>query len=131
MYLKVLNCHRQSRPSPINTQSAYIQLVMAGGKYNVGVIGYGLSAKTFHIPFINAVSDFNLYAIVQRHPKPEDDASKDHPSIKLYRSVDDLVKDDQVHVVVVTTAPDSHLQLAKLALQAQKHGNITVLVPGG
>ncbi|EXJ81161.1 oxidoreductase [Capronia epimyces CBS 606.96] len=94
---------------------------MAGGKYNVGVIGYGLSAKTFQIPFITAVPDFNLYAIVQRHPKPEDDARKDHPSIKLYGSAEDLVKDDQVHVVVVTTAPDSHVQLAKLALQAKKH----------
>lgn len=95
---------------------------MAGGKYNVGIIGYGLSAKTFHIPFINAVSDFNLYAIVQRTPKPDDDASKDHPNIKLYHSADDLLKDGNVHVVVVTTAPDSHLQLAKAALLAKKHG---------
>jgi len=94
---------------------------MSPGKYNVGVIGYGLSAKTFHIPFVNAVSDFNLYAVVQRTPKPDDDASKDHPNIKLYRSVDDLIKDENVHVVVVTTAPDSHLELAKMALLAKKH----------
>jgi predicted dehydrogenase len=101
---------------------------MAGGKYNVGIIGYGLSAKTFHIPFIKAVPDLNLYAIVQRSPKPDDDASKDHPHIKLYHSADDLVKDDQVHVVVVTTAPDLHLQMAKAALLAKKHGMGLVLV---
>ena len=95
---------------------------MAGGKYNVGIIGYGLSAKIFHIPFVNAASDFNLYAVVQRSPKPDDDASKDWPSIKLYRSAEELVKDDNVHVVVVTTAPDSHLPLAKLALLAKKNG---------
>lgn len=95
---------------------------MTTGKYNVGVIGYGLSAKTFHIPFINAVPEFNLYAVVQRSPKPGDDAEKDHPGIKSYRSVDDLVKDDQVHLVIVTTAPESHLPLAKQALQAKKHG---------
>ncbi|KAJ9494757.1 hypothetical protein H2202_009833 [Exophiala xenobiotica] len=94
---------------------------MAGGKYNVGIIGYGLSAKTFHIPFIKAVPDLNLYAIVQRSPKPDEDASKDHPNIKLYHSADDLVKDDQVHVVIVTTAPDLHLQMAKAALLAKKH----------
>jgi hypothetical protein len=101
---------------------------MAGGKYNVGIIGYGLSAKTFHIPFIKAVPDLNLYAIVQRSPKPDDDASKDHPKIKLYHSADDLVKDDQVHVVIVTTAPDLHLQMAKAALLANKHGMGLVLV---
>ncbi|EHY59143.1 hypothetical protein HRR83_001585 [Exophiala dermatitidis] len=94
---------------------------MAGGKYNVGIIGYGLSAKIFHIPFVLDAPEFNLYAIVQRHPKPEDDASKDHPGIKSYRSAEDLLKDDQVHVVVVTTAPDSHLQMAKLAIEAKKH----------
>ena len=101
---------------------------MAGGKYNVGIIGYGLSAKTFHIPFIKAVSDLNLYAIVQRSPKPDDDASKDHPNIKLYHSADDLVKDDQVHVVIVTTAPDLHFQMAEAALRAKKHGMCSVLV---
>jgi len=95
---------------------------MAVGRYNVGVIGYGLSAKIFHIPFVNAVPEFNLYAIVQRSPKANDDASKDHPNIKLYHSVDEMVKDEQVHVVVVTTPPESHYPLAKMALQARKHG---------
>ncbi|OQU97377.1 Oxidoreductase family, alpha/beta domain-containing protein isoform 1 [Cladophialophora immunda] len=94
---------------------------MAAGKYNVGIIGYGLSAKTFHIPFVNAVPDFNLYAIVQRSPKPDDDASKDWPKTKAYRSTEEMMGDDQVHVVVVTTAPVSHLQLAKAALLANKH----------
>ena len=95
---------------------------MTTGKYNVGIIGYGLSAKTFHIPFVNAVADFNLYAIVQRSPKSGDDAGKDHPGIKSYRSVDELINDDQVHVVIITTAPISHTDLAKQALQAKKHG---------
>ncbi|KAL1974503.1 hypothetical protein VTN31DRAFT_4707 [Thermomyces dupontii] len=89
--------------------------------WNVGVIGYGFSAKIFHIPFITAVPDFKLYAIVQRNPQPGNDAEKDHPGIKAYRSADDLVKDPDVDVVVVTTAPDSHYDLTKLSLQAGKH----------
>jgi predicted dehydrogenase len=102
---------------------------MPEGRYNVGIIGYGLSAKTFHIPFINAVPEFNLYAIVQRSPKPEDDAGKDHPSIKSYRSVDELINDDQVHVVIVTTAPESHVELAKKAINAKKHGEFFASLP--
>lgn len=92
--------------------------------WNVGIIGYGFSAKIFHIPFITAVPDFKLYAIVQRNPQPGNDAEKDHPGIKAYRSADDLVKDPDVDVVVVTTAPDSHYDLTKLSLQAGKHGMI-------
>ncbi|KAK2877305.1 hypothetical protein FQN49_001256 [Arthroderma sp. PD_2] len=94
---------------------------MATKAYNVGVIGYGMSAKVFHIPFISTLPEFNLYAIVQRTPSTSDDAQKDHPDSKVYRSVEDLVNDSAVDVVVVTTTPDSHFSLAKLALEAKKH----------
>lgn len=98
---------------------------MASKPYNVGVIGYGMSAKVFHIPFLQVLPDFKLYAVVQRHPKPEDDAEKDHPGIKSYRSAEDLVKDEELDVVVVTTVPDTHVQLTKLALESGKHGTLT------
>ncbi|KAL2010344.1 hypothetical protein VTN00DRAFT_6151 [Thermoascus crustaceus] len=94
---------------------------MASKTWNVGVVGYGFSAKIFHIPFIKAVPEFKLYAVVQRHPKPDDDAEKDHPGIKSYRSTEEMVKDEGVDVVVITTAPDSHYELTKLALEAGKH----------
>jgi len=94
---------------------------MSFKRYNVGVIGYGLSAKVFHIPLILAVPEFKLYAIVQRSPKPDDDAEKDHPGVQVYRSTEDMVADEKLDVVVVTTIPDSHLALAKLALEAGKH----------
>ncbi|KAG7005234.1 oxidoreductase [Physcia stellaris] len=94
---------------------------MASKPYNVGVIGYGMSAKVFHIPFLKVVADFKLYAVVQRHPNPEDDAEKDHPCIKSYRSTEELVKDEELDVVVVTTVPDTHVELTKLALESGKH----------
>jgi predicted dehydrogenase len=97
---------------------------MASKTFNVGIVGYGFSAKTFHIPFIQDVPQFKLYAVVQRTPKPEDDAEKDHPGIKSYRSAEELVQDAGVDVVVITTAPDSHFYLAKLALEAGKHGRL-------
>ena len=95
---------------------------MSSRRYNTGIIGYGLSAKVFHIPLILAVPEFKLHAIVQRNPKPEDDAEKDHPGVKVWRSADEMVMDDKLDVVVVTTAPDTHLSLARLALRAGKHG---------
>ena len=103
---------------------------MSHEKFNVGIVGYGLSAKTFHIPFISVVPDFNLYAIVQRRPTPDNDASKDHPDVKIYGSSDELFRDENVHVVVIGTAPTSHLALAKAALEAKKHGVIYWSVRG-
>jgi predicted dehydrogenase len=99
---------------------------MSSKTFRVGVIGYGLSAKIFHIPFILAVPEFRLHAIVQRSPKANDDAEKDHPGVKIYRSVEDLVHDAELDVVTVTAAPDTHFSLAKLALEGGKHGLVTI-----
>ena len=98
---------------------------MTSHTYKVGVIGYGMSAKVFHIPLIEVVPDFQLYAVVQRTPKPDDDAEKDHPGIKSYRSTEEMVKDPEVDVVVVTTIPETHFELTKLALEHGKHGTNT------
>ena len=45
----------------------------------------------------------------------------DHPDIKGYRSSEEMVRDSEVEVVVVTTAPTSHFELGKLALEHGKH----------
>ncbi|KAE8143806.1 hypothetical protein BDV38DRAFT_266943 [Aspergillus pseudotamarii] len=89
--------------------------------WNVGIVGYGFSAKIFHIPFITQVPELKLYAIVQRTPRPDDDAEVGHPGVKSYRTAGDMMKDPAVEVVIITTAPDSHFALSKLAIQAGKH----------
>ncbi|KAL5360414.1 hypothetical protein BJX96DRAFT_150310 [Aspergillus floccosus] len=94
---------------------------MASKTWNVGVVGYGFSAKTFHLPFLPEVPQLKLYAIVQRTPKPEDDAEKDYPGVKSYRTAEDMIQDAGVDVVIITTAPDSHYALCKLALENGKH----------
>lgn len=65
---------------------------------------------------IAVVPQFNLYAMVQRNPKPsDDDAEEAHPGVKGYRSTEELVMDPAVDVVVVMTTPDTHFALTKLA----------------
>jgi predicted dehydrogenase len=80
-----------------------------------------MSAKVFHIPLISVTPTMTLYAIVQRSPNPSNDASKDHPSAKIYHDTDALLADPAVDLVVVTTTPDSHFELCSAALQAGKH----------
>ncbi|OCK74728.1 putative NAD binding Rossmann fold oxidoreductase [Lepidopterella palustris CBS 459.81] len=88
--------------------------------YNVAIIGYGLSAKIFHIPFLSSPT-FKLYGIVQRTPNPDSDPSKDFPGTKVWRTSDAMLADAAVDIVVVTTLPDSHFSLTKAALEAGKH----------
>ncbi|KAG9252989.1 uncharacterized protein F5Z01DRAFT_170322 [Emericellopsis atlantica] len=88
---------------------------------NVGVVGYGLSAKIFHIPFITATPTLTLHSIVQRSPKEGNSAPAEHPNLKHYTSADDLLADKEVDVIVVTTPPDNHFELTKRALESGKH----------
>lgn len=88
--------------------------------YNVAVIGYGLSAKIFHIPFLEAPT-FKLYGIVQRTAKPDDDPQKDFPGVKIWRLSEEMLADSNVDIVIVTTLPESHFALTKAALEAGKH----------
>ncbi|KAJ6034779.1 uncharacterized protein N7446_009534 [Penicillium canescens] len=94
---------------------------MASKTYNVGIVGYGFSAKIFHIPFVAEVPELKLYAVVQRTPKADDDAEKDHPGVKSFRTTEEMVQDPAIDIVIITTAPDSHFALSKLALEAGKH----------
>ncbi|EME86229.1 uncharacterized protein MYCFIDRAFT_72273 [Pseudocercospora fijiensis CIRAD86] len=101
---------------------------MASKPLNVAVVGYGLSAKVFHIPLVLALPDeYKLYGVVQRSPKPDDDASKDHPGIKSWRAVDEVYADTNVDVVIVTTTPETHFEMAKRSLESGK--NVVVEKP--
>ncbi|PBP28766.1 oxidoreductase family protein [Diplocarpon rosae] len=80
-----------------------------------------MSAKVFHIPLIRVTPSFALSAIVQRSPKPDDDASKDHPTARVYHSADELFADSSLDIIVITTTPETHFSFARSALEARKH----------
>ena len=99
---------------------------MAAKGFNVGIIGYAFSAKVFHIPLIQSIPSLKIYAFVQRHPQPSDDVAKDFPEAKVYRSAEEMVRDKNLDLVVITTPPASHYELVKLALEGGKHGKPTM-----
>jgi hypothetical protein len=98
-----------------------------GAPIATAVIGYGLSARIFHIPFILALPDhFHLHTIVQRNPDAASNstgvsASNDHPSVTVRTSPESMFADPEVSLVIITTPPDSHFKLASAALRAGKH----------
>ncbi|KAL2280358.1 hypothetical protein FJTKL_12598 [Diaporthe vaccinii] len=86
--------------------------------YQVGVIGFGLSAKVFQIPYIQSTPGFELRAIVQRSGN---EAREKHPEATVYNSQAELLADERIDVVVVSTPPATHFELVTAALNAGKH----------
>ncbi|KAK5687217.1 hypothetical protein LTS10_001355 [Elasticomyces elasticus] len=94
---------------------------MAPAQFKVATIGYGLSAKVFHIPFIQANDRLRLHAVVQRKPTTVSNAASDLPSIDVYKSADELYADPAVDLVIICTPPWTHFELAKQAICNGKH----------
>jgi predicted dehydrogenase len=96
----------------------------------VGVIGYGFAAKSFHLPFINAIQDYEVVAILQRAEAPADPASVtkgthctvDFPNIKHNRTAEEFFANSGIDFVVVASHADTHASFAEQALKAGKHG---------
>ncbi|KAI9170596.1 oxidoreductase [Paramyrothecium foliicola] len=98
-------------------------------RIRVGVVGYGNSAKRFHIPFISAVPAYEIVAILQRAEAPADPSSAapgshctvDQPKVKHHRTAEEFFSDATIDFVVVATHHDTHALFAEQALLAGKH----------
>ncbi|MBB2952406.1 Gfo/Idh/MocA family oxidoreductase [Sphingobacterium sp. JUb56] len=91
---------------------------MTVNKIITGVLSYGMSGRVFHTPFIANSDRFELRAVVERSTKK---AQLDYPSIISYDSVEELLADDAIELVIINTPNDTHVSLAKQALLAGKH----------
>ncbi|MCW3120006.1 MAG: oxidoreductase [Chitinophagaceae bacterium] len=78
-----------------------------------GICSYGMSGKLFHAPFIEAHPGFELTAIVERS---KDESRKKYPHSKLYRSVNELLGDKTIELIIVNTPVQTHYDYARQAM---------------
>jgi len=88
------------------------------GKINTGLLAYGMSGKVFHAPFVASHPNFNLHAIVERNHKL---AQADYPSIISYNSIEEILADESIALIIINTPNYTHYEYAKRALNAGKH----------
>ncbi|HEY1809178.1 MAG TPA: Gfo/Idh/MocA family oxidoreductase [Acidobacteriaceae bacterium] len=83
-----------------------------------GVVGFGLAGRVFHTAVVQATSGLELACVVQRSG---DDAKKEYPEAHLARSVEEMLRDVSIQLVVIATPSYSHYELAKQCLHEQRH----------
>lgn len=83
-----------------------------------GILSYGMSGQLFHSPFVDAHEGFEFTAVVERSQKR---AHQKYPDIKSYDSVDALLADGQIELVIVNTPNNTHFEFVLKALQMGKH----------
>lgn len=85
---------------------------------NTVLCSFGMSGFLFHAPFIEAHPAFNLYGVLER---TKNLAKKKYPSIKTFSSLEAILRDKEVELVVVNTPNITHYDFTKLILNAGKH----------
>lgn len=85
---------------------------------NTALCSFGMSGWVFHAPFINANPHFNFYAVWERS---KNIAAEKYPEVKTYRTLETMLADDLVELVIVNTPNYTHYDFAKKALEAGKH----------
>ena len=84
----------------------------------VALCSYGMSGHVFHAPFISVNPKFNLYAVFER---TKNEAQKHYQNIKTFRSLESMLTDDAIELVVINTPNVTHFDFAKKVINAGKH----------
>lgn len=84
----------------------------------VGLIGFGLAGQAFHAPMIRGVAGMELACVLERNTN---NAKTRYPDVRIARSLDEMLSDQSISVVVVATPNDTHYSYAKAALESGRH----------
>jgi len=82
------------------------------------LVGFGFSATTFHLPFLNYLPQFSVDVVISSKP---DTVKALLPHAEVYSSLEEALKIHDVDLVVITTPNHLHAPQAELALAHNCH----------
>jgi predicted dehydrogenase len=88
-----------------------------GTPIRTAIVGYGLSGRIFHAPFIAASPRFSLEGISTGDPARRERAAQDHPGAEVFASPEDLLA-QSFDLVVLGSPAHVHLEQGLAALSA-------------
>jgi predicted dehydrogenase/threonine dehydrogenase-like Zn-dependent dehydrogenase len=91
-------------------------------KVNVALVGLGSFATNVHIPNLNALKDkFNIAAVVNKTGNKATHYAKHNNAVYATTNYNDVLSDENIDLVFISTRHDTHAQFVLQALQAGKH----------
>jgi len=82
------------------------------------VVGYGIASQVMHLPFLSTMKEYEVVSILERHASL---SQEKYPGTRLVRTIDEMVSDPAIDLVVITTPNDTHFPYTQKALLAGKH----------
>ena len=81
------------------------------------IVGFGLSGRVFHAPFMHHSNQFDIKKIAQR---TNDSAKLEYPYVESVNSLQEILDDETIELIVVATPNGTHFEMANRILK----GNI-------
>lgn len=92
---------------------------------NVAYIGFGLSVKRYHLPYVERRKDYinvkYIYRRAEDVEKEGTEAEQYYPEIKFTSDIDEVMNDPEVNLVVVNTPNKFHVSYTMMALEHGKN----------
>ncbi|KUK78411.1 MAG: Oxidoreductase family protein [Proteiniphilum acetatigenes] len=86
-----------------------------------GIIGYGLSGRVFHAPFIDQVEGYDLTKISTSRPESIALIEERYPVTAIVPDGKSIIDDPEIDLVIVTSPNTDHFRWSREALLAGKH----------
>jgi predicted dehydrogenase len=114
-----------SRPQAFKWGGEDIDLRDSRSMRRVGLVGYGLAGRVFHAPLIRHTDGLEVVAVVTSDAGRASQAAHDLPGVRVVDDVETLLASEMdVDVLVVATANNSHVPIARRAI----HAGVAVVV---
>lgn len=86
-------------------------------KVKFGIIGYGFMGHT-HYNMLKTFEEVEVAAVCDTNPQQLEDAPE---GVAVYAKVEELLADESINTVIISTPNPSHLEMVKLAAKAGKN----------
>lgn len=87
-------------------------------KIGVGIVGFGFSSTTFHLPLLQTIEDYDIRAVLS---SKEEVVKETLPNTNVVSTIDELVKRNDIELVVITSPNVTHFPYVKEAILHGKH----------
>ena len=82
------------------------------------ICSFGMSGRVFHAPFLHVHPGFEFHSVWERSKHL---AAAIYPTVRTFTTLEDLLSDKAVELVIVNTPNYTHYHYAAQALEAGKH----------
>ncbi|KKZ98931.1 oxidoreductase [Bacillus sp. 22475] len=87
-------------------------------KIGVGIVGFGFSSTTFHIPLLQTIEEYDIRAILS---SKEELVKQALPNAEVAGTIEELVNRADIDLVVITSPNTTHFPYVKEAILHGKH----------